>query len=65
VVSLTISLGVASWPAHGTTVDDVVRAADTALYAAKHGGRDRVALPPIREGKTAQPVLAEPATGAE
>ena len=38
---LTISLGLANFPQHGTGADDLVRAADQALYAAKELGRDR------------------------
>ena len=38
----TLSLGVAGFPEHGSTVEDILRAADVALYRAKHDGRDRV-----------------------
>jgi diguanylate cyclase (GGDEF)-like protein len=38
---LTISCGVASFPATGGTAADVIRAADRALYTAKDLGRDR------------------------
>ena len=34
------SVGIALYPAHGTTVDALVAAADAALYAAKHAGRN-------------------------
>lgn len=44
VLSVTISIGVASCPAHGKSIDEVIKAADTALYEAKHGGRDRIAV---------------------
>jgi diguanylate cyclase (GGDEF)-like protein len=40
--TVTISAGIAAFPDHGTTRDDLVRAADTGLYAAKQGGRNRV-----------------------
>lgn len=43
-VRVTISAGVASAPDHGTSPDELLLAADRALYAAKEGGRDRVAL---------------------
>jgi diguanylate cyclase (GGDEF)-like protein len=39
---VTISAGVAEFPAHGHSRDDVVKAADNALYASKQGGRNRV-----------------------
>jgi diguanylate cyclase (GGDEF)-like protein len=39
---VTISVGVASFPADATTEDELVQAADNALYAAKAGGRNRV-----------------------
>ncbi|HET9282075.1 MAG TPA: diguanylate cyclase [Candidatus Angelobacter sp.] len=40
---VTISCGVADYPAHGVTRDEVVAAADAALYLAKQAGRNRVA----------------------
>ena len=39
---VTLSLGVAVFPTHGTTTDILIRAADTALYRAKQNGRSRV-----------------------
>ena len=39
---VTISAGVATWPDHGNTREDLVRAADAGLYAAKQGGRNCV-----------------------
>src|SRR5437879_8633707 len=41
---VTISAGIAAFPDHGTTRDELVRAADTGLYAAKQSGRNRVCL---------------------
>jgi diguanylate cyclase (GGDEF)-like protein len=41
---VTISAGVATSPDHGTTPDELLLAADRALYEAKEGGRDQVAL---------------------
>jgi diguanylate cyclase (GGDEF)-like protein len=39
---VTVSLGIAEFPADGETPDFVLRAADAALYRAKREGRDRV-----------------------
>jgi diguanylate cyclase (GGDEF)-like protein len=40
--SVTISCGIATYPQHGDISEDLLRVADTALYAAKHAGRNRV-----------------------
>ncbi|NAZ86194.1 GGDEF domain-containing protein [Kineococcus indalonis] len=45
-VRVTISAGVAACPEHGTSPDELLLAADRALYAAKSGGRDQVVLAP-------------------
>jgi diguanylate cyclase (GGDEF)-like protein len=39
-----ISIGVSGLPAHGTSVETLVQAADVALYKAKRTGRDRCVL---------------------
>jgi len=39
---ITISAGVAAFPTDGRTRDEIIRAADNGLYAAKQGGRNRV-----------------------
>ena len=44
---LSISVGVAMYPEHGASVEDILRAADKALYRAKAQGRDCVAVGPI------------------
>jgi diguanylate cyclase (GGDEF)-like protein len=41
---LTISLGVATFPMHGTTAEELIQRADEALYAAKALGRDRTVV---------------------
>ena len=45
-VPCTISIGAASFPEHGRTLDALLVRADRALYRAKSGGRNRVEQPP-------------------
>lgn len=48
-IQATVSIGVAVFPEHGNFAQEVLRAADEALYAAKQNGRNRVmqAEPPV------------------
>jgi diguanylate cyclase (GGDEF)-like protein len=46
VPRVTASIGVAFFPRDGAELDDVVRAADAAMYQAKAEGRDRIVLAP-------------------
>lgn len=41
-IPVTVSIGVASFPSHGQIFDEILKAADQALYAAKERGRDQV-----------------------
>lgn len=41
-VPVTVSYGTATWFGPGDDLDDVIRRADQALYAAKHAGRDQL-----------------------
>jgi len=50
--STTVSLGVAMFPEHGATGQDVLRAADDAMYRAKAQGRNRVV---VAESSVARP----------
>lgn len=42
--TITVSAGVAAYPAHADTSEDLIRAADEALYQAKQAGRDRIVI---------------------
>jgi diguanylate cyclase (GGDEF)-like protein len=42
LLTVTVSAGLAEAPAHGASPEELLRAADKALYAAKSAGRDRV-----------------------
>ena len=41
-LQVTVSVGVAAFPAHGTTPEELIETADKAMYRAKSLGRDRV-----------------------
>jgi two-component system cell cycle response regulator len=43
-ITLTVSIGVATYGEHGDNYSHLVEAADRALYRAKQGGRDRIAV---------------------
>ena len=45
-LSVTASIGVALCPGHGAALDDVLHAADDAMYEAKRSGRNAVRLAP-------------------
>jgi len=46
---ITISIGVAAFPQHGSDASALLLAADRALYHAKQSGRDRVIAAPLEE----------------
>jgi diguanylate cyclase (GGDEF)-like protein len=61
---ITISIGVASFPQAGTTIEEVLKAADQALYCAKEQGRNTVRISPEDTlpavgGESRWPVAAE------
>ena len=41
---MTASVGIAAYPDHATTAEQLERLADSALYLAKRTGRDRVEI---------------------
>jgi diguanylate cyclase (GGDEF)-like protein len=45
-ITLTLSIGISSYPHQGATAPELLRASDDALYAAKLGGRDRSEVAP-------------------
>jgi diguanylate cyclase (GGDEF)-like protein len=53
---ITASIGIASFPDQGSRLEDLIRAADVAMYQAKRGGRDQVKLSVV--SLTAEPDLA-------
>ncbi len=44
VHNIAVSIGVASFPQHGSTIEETLNAADAALYKAKTNGRNRVEI---------------------
>jgi diguanylate cyclase (GGDEF)-like protein len=58
VAGLSMSLGVAMYPSQGTDVDELLQAADGALYRAKRWGRDRVVFADD-DGREAGLLIAE------
>lgn len=44
-VSVTASLGIASWPVDGMTKEEILDSADRALYTAKETGRNKTCVP--------------------
>ncbi|HET9697576.1 MAG TPA: diguanylate cyclase [Terriglobales bacterium] len=50
---ITGSFGVASFPLHGSTVEDIMRVADAGMYVSKHAGGNRVSTAEeFEEGET-------------
>jgi len=41
-VAITVSIGACAFPDHGTTGEDLLKNADTAMYGAKQAGRNRI-----------------------
>jgi diguanylate cyclase (GGDEF)-like protein/PAS domain S-box-containing protein len=42
--SVTLSIGIAAFPEHGSTSEEILRAADQCLYQSKSDGRDRLTV---------------------
>jgi diguanylate cyclase (GGDEF)-like protein/PAS domain S-box-containing protein len=58
---VTISVGVATFPVHGTSPRDLMAAADAALYQAKSAGRDQVVIATPKGAEEAMPETARSA----
>ena len=61
---VTISLGIAAYPDHGTSAQEMINAADKALYRAKTGGRDRIVVAGAATDGEVQPTGSDPVTAA-
>ena len=59
---ISASFGVATFPLHASSRDTLLVAADRALYSAKHGGRNRVCLPPADDPANEDEVSSSPQT---
>jgi diguanylate cyclase (GGDEF)-like protein len=53
-ITITISVGLASYPLHAQVPEELVEAADQALYRAKRAGRDCIRQAKVVEKKTAE-----------
>ncbi len=47
-LSVTISLGIATFPDHGTEKDELIKLADEALFTSKNAGRNRTSTAPTK-----------------
>jgi diguanylate cyclase (GGDEF)-like protein/PAS domain S-box-containing protein len=47
--TVTVSVGVAAFPEHGSTAEDLLRVADQGLYQSKADGRDRVTVATLQK----------------
>jgi len=54
--TVTISMGVSTYPVNGTTSEELLNAADAALYKAKLAGRDRVVVHGQSDSSPAPPL---------
>jgi diguanylate cyclase (GGDEF)-like protein len=56
---VTLSIGIAAYPQHGTTRDSLLRAADECLYRSKSAGRNRITVAESQTQSPAGPLPAE------
>ena len=55
-ISATVSIGIATSPIHGKTIEELIKKADEALYAAKEKGRNQVFLADVEKTAKKNPV---------
>ena len=60
---VTISVGVAAFPQHGTSPKELMASADAALYEAKRRGRDQVVVATVKESAAAEPAKSQAGWG--
>lgn len=58
---ITGSFGLATFPLHANSRDELVGAADRALYEAKHAGRNRICTPPSEQTEVSDEMYGAPA----
>ncbi|KAF0206821.1 MAG: diguanylate [Actinobacteria bacterium] len=61
-VRVTVSIGLANFPAHADDKESLLKAADDAVYQAKTLGRDRVRAPRIRMTRLGRPTAPDRTT---
>jgi diguanylate cyclase (GGDEF)-like protein len=57
---ITGSFGVATFPLNANSRDQLVSAADRALYEAKHGGRNRICISPCEQTEVSDEMFGAP-----
>ncbi|HZH30147.1 MAG TPA: sensor domain-containing diguanylate cyclase [Pyrinomonadaceae bacterium] len=57
---ITGSFGLATFPLHANSRDQIVGAADRALYQAKHAGRNRICTPPSEQTEVSDEMYGVP-----
>ncbi|MBK7899983.1 MAG: PAS domain S-box protein [Azonexus sp.] len=57
-LTVAVSLGIAIYPRDGETVDDIMRAADSAMYRAKNAGHNKIRF--ANGDQNGQPGVSEP-----
>jgi diguanylate cyclase (GGDEF)-like protein len=59
-IQLTVSIGIAIYPIHGSNVDEILSATDKALYQAKETGRNKIVIYSPEDGQSQEINMASP-----